>query len=127
MYGEKVLNLFAEAKHARMIRKATGTGEFEYEDTSERVRFYIMVENGKIVDVAYKIFGNVLMTALAENLSRHILNMTMEGAALEDFSNVINDIGKIIADKEYIINVVFSAFYEALSDAKKNIEKEKQN
>ena len=83
MYNQKILEVFSNQKRLGEIRSANAIGSFGNSVSGDIIKFYFVVENGKITDAKAKVFGSVAAFAVASVTCQMILGKTIE-QALED-------------------------------------------
>ena len=64
MYNPKIMEILQNPQNAGMLRGANAIGRADSEICSDIVKFYLLIENGKVVDAKFKTFGGATLIAV---------------------------------------------------------------
>lgn len=123
MYNLKIMDIFANPKNTGIVRNADGVGECKNTESGEIVKFYIKVEENKVVLCKYKAFGNALLIATGSIVTEMITNKTIK--QIEEISavDILRQLDKIPANKEYCAVMCEVAIKNMIIDYNKKQEK----
>ncbi|MBR7090877.1 MAG: iron-sulfur cluster assembly scaffold protein, partial [Clostridia bacterium] len=80
MYNQKIIDVFAAAKNAGVLKGANGVGTATDTICGDVVRIYLNIQNDKIVEARFKAFGCVATIASASVLTDIVISKTVDQA-----------------------------------------------
>ncbi|MBQ8425556.1 MAG: iron-sulfur cluster assembly scaffold protein [Clostridia bacterium] len=116
MYSEKIMGEFLNPQNYGVIKGASSVGKVVSDIGSEIVKFFIKVEDNRIVDCKFQTFGGVVAIALSSLATTLVIGKTVLGAkrvAADDLSELA---GEIPESKAYLVNIVMAAVDKALEN-----------
>ncbi len=118
-YSEKVMDHFANPRNVGEIKDASGVGEVGNPVCGDMMKFYIKVENGKIVDVKFKTFGCGAAIAVSSMVSEMAIGKTLEEVLAITNEKVAQELGGLPPNKMHCSNLGADALHKAIEDYKK--------
>ncbi|MDD3065586.1 MAG: Fe-S cluster assembly scaffold protein NifU [Endomicrobiaceae bacterium] len=118
-YSEKVMDHFANPRNVGEIKDASGVGEVGNPVCGDMMKFYIKVENNKIVDVKFKTFGCGAAIAVSSMVSEMALGKTIEEVLEITNEKVAQELGGLPPNKMHCSNLGADALHKAIEDYKK--------
>lgn len=118
-YSEKVMDHFANPRNVGEIKDASGVGEVGNPVCGDMMKFYIKVENGKIVDVKFKTFGCGAAIAVSSMVSEMAIGKTIEEVLAITNEKVAQELGGLPPNKMHCSNLGADALHKAIEDYKK--------
>ena len=123
MYNQKVMERFKNQKFLGEIRSANAIGYAGDTSMGDIVKFYLVVEDGKITAAKAKVFGCVASVAVASQTAEMLEGLSIEEAVEFDMSKVEEELGGIPAEKSSILITSKQAIIEAMNYYFKKLEK----
>lgn len=124
MYNKRILQRFASPEYAGGLRGANGTGKAEHEG-GEQIKIYILVdEEGVIETVKFKAYGGVCAIAAGDFACELIDGATLEEALRVNSYAVLQEMGDLPEEREYVASMAEEAIKGAIEDYYKKREKE---
>ncbi len=127
MYNPKIMEILQNPQNAGMLRGANAIGRADSEICSDIVKFYLLIENGKVVDAKFKTFGGATLIAVCSTTAKMIVGMTVDELINFNINEVLNELGEIAPQKDYCLNLASLALTNAVDDYYKRLEKEANN
>ena len=127
MYNPKIMEILQNPQNAGMLRGANAIGRADSEICSDIVKFYLLIENGKVVDAKFKTFGGATLIAVCSTTAKIIVGMTVDELINFNINEVLNELGEIAPQKDYCLNLASLALTNAVDDYYKRLEKEANN
>lgn len=124
MYNQKIIDTFANAKNAGVLRGANGVGTATDSICGDMIRIYLNIQNEKVIESKFKAFGCVATIASASILSSLVLGKTIDQIQQLTDMDINNTLGQLPMDKQYCAILCIEAVNNALLNYYKNIEKE---
>ncbi len=118
-YSEKVMDHFANPRNVGEIKDASGVGEVGNPVCGDMMKFYIKVENNKIVDVKFKTFGCGAAIAVSSMVSEMAIGKTIEEVLAITNEKVAQELGGLPPNKMHCSNLGADALHKAIEDYKK--------
>ena len=118
-YSEKVMEHFANPKNVGEIKDASGVGEVGNPVCGDMMKFYIKVEDNKIIDVKFKTFGCGAAIAVSSMVSEMALGKTLEEVLAITNEKVAKELGGLPPNKMHCSNLGADALHKAIEDYKK--------
>lgn len=118
-YSEKVMDHFANPRNVGEIKDASGVGEVGNPVCGDMMKFYIKVEDNKIVDVKFKTFGCGAAIAVSSIVSEMALGKTLEEVLEITNEKVAQELGGLPPNKMHCSNLGADALHRAIEDYKK--------
>ncbi|MDD5021474.1 MAG: Fe-S cluster assembly scaffold protein NifU [Endomicrobiaceae bacterium] len=118
-YSEKVMEHFANPKNVGEIQDASGVGEVGNPVCGDMMKFYIKVEDNKIVDVKFKTFGCGAAIAVSSMVSEMAKGKTIEEVLEITNEKVAQELGGLPPNKMHCSNLGADALHKAIEDYKK--------
>lgn len=124
MYNNRILNRFKSPEYAGGLRGANGTGKAGSE-SAELIKIYILVnEDGVIENVKFKTYGGVCAIVASDVACELIDGATLEEALGVNSYAVLQEMGNIPEEREYVGALAEEAIKSAIEDYYKKREKE---
>ena len=124
MYNEKVMEKFAEQKKLGEIRNANAIGYCGDPALGDIIKFYFVIEDGKIAEAKAKVFGCVAAMAVASQACQMLEGKTIAEVLEFDISLVNEALGGIPEEKGDILGTAKQAMVEAINYYFKKLDKE---
>ncbi len=124
MYNKRILNRFKSPDYAGGLRGANGTGKAGNEN-AELIKIYIFVnEDGIIENVKFKTYGGVCAIVASDVACELIDGATLEEALRVNNYAILQEMGDIPEEREYVANLAEESIKGAIEDYYKKREKE---
>lgn len=124
MYNSRILNRFKSPEYAGGLRGANGTGKAGSE-SSELIKIYILVnDEGVIETVRFKTYGGVCSIVASDVACELIDGATLEEALSVNSYAILQEMGEIPEEREYVATMAEDAIKSAIEDYYKKREKE---
>ncbi len=124
MYSNRILNRFKSPEYAGGLRGANGTGRAGNE-TSDLIKIYILVnDEGVIERVNFKAYGGVCTIVAGDCACELIDGASLEEALRVNNYSILQEMGEIPEEREYVGNLAEEAIKSAIEDYYKKREKE---
>ena len=123
MYNLKIMDIFANPKNTGIVRNADGVGECKNTESGEIIKFYIKLEDKKVKECKYKAFGSALLIATGSIVTEMLIGKTMEEVASVSAVDILRQLDKIPANKEYTAVMCEVAIKNLIVDYTKKQEK----
>lgn len=118
-YSEKVMDHFANPRNVGEIKDASGVGEVGNPVCGDMMKFYIKVEDNRIVDVKFKTFGCGAAIAVSSIVSEMAIGKTLEEVLAITNEKVAQELGGLPPNKMHCSNLGADALHRAIEDYKK--------
>lgn len=118
-YSEKVMDHFANPRNVGEIKDASGVGEVGNPVCGDMMKFYIKVEDNKVVDVKFKTFGCGAAIAVSSMVSEMAIGKTLEEVLEITNEKVAQELGGLPPNKMHCSNLGADALHRAIEDYKK--------
>ncbi len=118
-YSEKVMDHFANPRNVGEIKDASGVGEVGNPVCGDMMKFYIKVEDNKVVDVKFKTFGCGAAIAVSSMVSEMAIGKTLEEVLQITNEKVAQELGGLPPNKMHCSNLGADALHRAIEDYKK--------
>ncbi|GAB1401118.1 Fe-S cluster assembly scaffold protein NifU [Elusimicrobiota bacterium] len=118
-YSEKVMDHFANPRNVGEIKDASGIGEVGNPVCGDMMKFYIKVEDNKVVDVKFKTFGCGAAIAVSSMVSEMAIGKTLEEVLQITNEKVAQELGGLPPNKMHCSNLGADALHRAIEDYKK--------
>ena len=118
-YSEKVMEHFANPRNVGEIKDASGVGEVGNPVCGDMMKFYIKVEDNKVVDVKFKTFGCGAAIAVSSMVSEMAIGKTIEEVLEITNEKVAQELGGLPPNKMHCSNLGADALHRAIEDYKK--------
>lgn len=118
-YSEKVMEHFANPRNVGEIKDASGVGEVGNPVCGDMMKFYIKVEDNKIIDVKFKTFGCGAAIAVSSIVSEMAIGKTLEEVLAITNEKVAQELGGLPPNKMHCSNLGADALHRAIEDYKK--------
>lgn len=124
MYSKRILQRFSSPEYAGGLRGANGTGKAE-NGNGELIKIYILVnEDGVIDSVRFKTYGGVCAIVASDCACELIDGVSLEEALGVNSYAILQEIGDIPEEREYVGALAEEAIKSAIEDYYKKREKE---
>jgi nitrogen fixation NifU-like protein len=117
-YSEKVMDHFANPRNVGEIKDASGVGEVGNPVCGDMMKFYIKVEDNKVVDVKFKTFGCGAAIAVSSMVSEMAIGKTIEEVLEITNEKVAQELGGLPPNKMHCSNLGADALHRAVEDYK---------
>ena len=125
MYSKKILERFYNPEYAGGLRGAEGSGKAEA--CGDVLKIYIQLnQRGKIQTAKFKAYGGVCLIVAGDIACELIENTTLEEALRVNSYAILEEMGDIGEEKEYVANMAEEAIKTAIEDYYKKKEKEEK-
>ncbi|MBO5102595.1 MAG: iron-sulfur cluster assembly scaffold protein [Clostridia bacterium] len=124
MYNQKVMEILQNPQNVGMLRGANAIGRADSDACSDIVKFYLNIEDGKVVEAKFKTFGGATLIAVCSITTQMILGMTVEELLQFNINNVLSELGQLAPQKDYCLNLSSQALVNAVEDYYKRLERE---
>jgi nitrogen fixation NifU-like protein len=123
MYTKNVMDHFANPRNVGEIEDADGVGTVGNAKCGDIMKFFIKVEDDKIVDIKFKTFGCGAAIATSSASTEMIMGMTIDEAM--EFTNkmVIEKLGGLPPEKIHCSVLAEEALHAAIKDYKERQNK----
>ncbi len=116
MYSQKVIEHFMSPRNARSMPDAHAKGEYGDPSCGDSITMYIKVEDGRISDISYLVFG-----CSASIASASMTTVLAEGKTLEEALDISDDdiasaLGGLPPEKYHCSNLGASALHRAVKN-----------
>ena len=115
-YSEKLVDHFLKPRDVGIIENADGIGKIGSKECGDYFEFYIKVENNRIADVKYKVFGCGAAIGLCSIVSEISKNKTLGEALQITDVTAVEEAGGLPEDKIHCSNYAASALHLAIKD-----------
>ncbi len=124
MYNAKIMEILQNPQNAGMLRGANAIGRADSDICSDIVKFYLQIENGKVVDARFKTFGGATLIAVCSVTAQMVIGLTVDELLNFNINDVLNELGEIAPQKDYCLSLASLALTNAVEDYYKRLEKE---
>lgn len=121
MYNEKVMEILKSQEFLGEIRQANAIGDAGTA-VSDILKFYMVIEDGKIVEAKCKVFGSVISIAVGSVCAKNLIGKTIEKALLLDVASITSELD-IPANKKEVLDYAKEAIKNAIDYYYKKLEK----
>ena len=122
MYTEKVMDHFVNPRNTGEIENADGVGEVGNARCGDIMRFYIKVEDERIVDIKFKTFGCGAAIASSSAATEMIMGKTIDEALKITNKMVLESLGGLPNQKVHCSVLAEEALQAAIDDYHKKKE-----
>ena len=116
MYSEQIMNEFYNAERYDVIKGASGVGKITCDVGGEIIKIYIKVEGDKISEAKFQTFGGVVAIAASSVAVNLIEGMSVNQAKKFGIVNLLEVLGEVPENKQYILSLVVSAVANAIEN-----------
>lgn len=124
MYNPKIMEILQNPQNAGMLRGANAIGRADSDICSDIVKFYIQIEDGRVVDAKFKTFGGATLIAVCSTTANMIIGLSVDELLSFNIRDVLDELGEIAPQKDYCLNLSSQALTNAVEDYYKRLEKE---
>ena len=124
MYNAKIMEILQNPQNAGMLRGANAIGRADSDICSDIVKFYLQIENGKVVDASFKTFGGATLIAVCSVTAKMVIGLTVDELLNFNINDVLEELGEIAPQKDYCLSLASLALTNAVEDYYKRLEKE---
>ena len=125
MYSEKIMEIFKNQENMGEIRTANAIGEAGSAYLGDILKFYMVVEDEKIVEAKCKAFGSAATIAVGSVCAKKLVGKTLDKALALDVNALCEDLeipeekkSCLVSAKEAIAAAV-NYYYKKLEKAQK--------
>ena len=115
-YTEKVMDHFSNPRNVGTISNADGIGEVGNAKCGDIMRFYIKVQNEKIVDVKFNTFGCGAAIATSSVATEMIKGASLDDALKLTNKQVVDELGGLPPEKIHCSVLAKEAIHAAVED-----------
>lgn len=119
MYSDRVIEHFLKPRNAGIISNPDGVGNIGDPACGDYLRIYITVQDNRIFDIKFEIFGCPAAIAASSMLTVLAKGKTIEEALQITDLDVIKALGGLPDPKVHCSNLGAGALHEAIQDYKK--------
>ncbi len=123
MYTEKVMDHFVNPRNSGEIENADGIGEVGNARCGDIMRFYLKVEDERIVDIKFKTFGCGAAIASSSAATEMIKGKTIDEALKITNKMVLESLGGLPNQKIHCSVLAEEALQAAVENYRKKKEK----
>ena len=123
MYNEKIMEILKNPANMGEIRTANAIGDAGSAALGDILKFYIVIENEKIVDAKCKAFGSAVAIAVGSVCAKNLVGKTITKALEMDVNKVCEELGEIPENKKHCLDSAKEAIAEAINYYYKKQEK----
>jgi len=116
MYTEKVMDHFQNPRNVGEIDNADGVGEVGNATCGDIMKIYLKVEDNRIVDVKFKIFGCGAAIATSSMVTEMVKGKTLEEALAITNKAVAEALDGLPPQKMHCSNLAADALHKAIED-----------
>ncbi len=124
MYNQKVMEILQNPQNVGVLRGANAVGRADSEACSDIVKFYLLIEDGKVTEAKFKTFGGATLIAVCSVVTQMIVGLSVEEVIRFNINNVLAELGELQPQKDYCLNLASQALTNAIDDYYKRLEKE---
>ncbi len=124
MYNAKVMEILQNPQNAGMLRGANAIGRADSDVCSDIVKFYLMIEDNKVIDAKFKTFGGATLIAVCSVVTQMIIGLTIDEVLNFKIESVLSELGELEPQKDYCLNLASQALTNAVDDYYKRLEKD---
>ncbi|MGN1223243.1 MAG: iron-sulfur cluster assembly scaffold protein [Christensenellales bacterium] len=124
MYSKYVLDRFQSPKNVGIIRNASGVGTVGNARCGDIMKFYLKIEEDRIIDAKFKTFGCVAAIVSTDIACDKIRGLTIEEALKVTNEDILKEMGEIPANKIHCSILAKEGIEAAVKDYYKKLEKE---
>ncbi len=124
MYNTKIMEILQNPQNAGMLRGANAIGRADSDICSDIVKFYLQIEDGRVVDAKFKTFGGATLIAVCSVTTQMIVGLTVDELLNFNVNSVLEVLGELEPQKDYCLNLASQALTNAVDDYYKRLEKE---
>ena len=95
MYSKYVLDRFQSPKNVGIIRNASGVGTVGNARCGDIMKFYLKIEEDRIIDAKFKTFGCVAAIVSTDIACDKIRGLTIEEALKVTNEDILKEMGEI--------------------------------
>ena len=116
MYNPKIMEILQNPQNAGMLRGANAIGRADSDICSDIVKFYIQIEDGRVVDAKFKTFGCGAAIATSSMATEMIKGKSIDDALKLTNKAVVEALDGLPAVKIHCSVLAEQAVKSALSD-----------
>ncbi|MEM2941907.1 MAG: iron-sulfur cluster assembly scaffold protein [Candidatus Bathyarchaeia archaeon] len=116
MYNEKVFEHYRNPRNVGEIKDADGIGVYMSDFCGDITKFWIKVDEGRIVEAKYKTQGCVASVACGSVLTELVKNKTVEEALRLTKEDVLNALGGLPEPKIHCSMLALDSLSDAVLD-----------
>jgi nitrogen fixation NifU-like protein len=116
MYNETVLDHYRNPRNVGEIKKADGVGIYMSESCEDITKFWIMVDEGRIIDAKYKTQGCAASVACGSALTELVKGRTVEDALKITKNDLLSVLGGLPEQKVHCSMLAEDALKDAIRD-----------
>ncbi len=126
MYNEKIVEILQNPKNVGIIKGANAVGKACSDVCSDILKFYLMIDDGVVIEAKFKTFGGSALIAVASVTTSLLVGRTVDEVLAFDTNEIIQVLGNLPNKKGYCLGLVEQALRSAVEDYYKKLEKEQQ-
>ena len=123
MYNEKVLHILTHTKNVGSLKGANGVAEITDAISGDVVKLHLKIENNRVEDAKYKVFGSVSTIVCANVVTQMVKGKTLEEVSKINENSIFDFVGDLPDDKKYSALLVVSTLHNTLEKYQKFLEK----
>ncbi|MCL2741244.1 MAG: Fe-S cluster assembly scaffold protein NifU [Oscillospiraceae bacterium] len=116
MYGQKVMDHFANPRNVGEVEDASGVGQVGNKKCGDVMRISIKVEDGVITDARFKTFGCGAAVATSSMATEMVIGRTLEEASAITNTAVAEALDGLPPEKAHCSNLAEEAIKAAIED-----------
>ena len=123
MYSQKIMEIFKDPENMGEIRTANAIGDAGSAVLGDILKFYMIIEDGQIVEAKCKAFGSAVAIAVGSLCAQNLVGKTIEQALEMDINKTVKELGEIPESKLHVLVSAKEAIAEAINYYYKKLEK----
>lgn len=127
MYNEKIMAVLQNPQNVGMIKGANAVGKACSDVCSDILKFYLLIEDGAVVEAKFKTFGGSALIAVASVTTSLVEGKAVDELLAFDTNEILQVLGALPSKKGYCLGLIKQALDSAVADYYKRLEKEQQN
>ncbi len=121
MYSEKIMEIMQSQEFLGEIRQANAIGDAGTA-TKDILKFYLIIDDGKIIEAKCKVFGSVVSIAVGSVCAKNLIGKTIEKALNLDIEEITSEL-EIPDNKREVLSFAKEAIKNAIDYYCKKLEK----
>ncbi len=118
-YTKKTIQRFLEPKYFGEMKDATGVGEVGNPRCGDRMKVYIKIKNGKIVDASFQTLGCAAAIATSDVICEMIIGKTTKEALSITEKEMIEKLEKLPLVKVHCSSLAIEGLKKAIENYEK--------
>lgn len=116
MYSKKLMEAFLKQENLGDLRNADAVGSYGSCANSDYIKLFFKIEDDVVVEAKAKVFGGVVCVALCSVFCTMIEGKTLDEVMSFDYKQLIEKVGEIPAEQNFVIFSLQQAVAETLKN-----------